>query len=190
MAFLYNQPTRRILLTLILLWGCFSFYTVNSASLVLLCLTGFLSLLSLIFIWSEISAIFLLIFISFLSAYSFFIALYQYNLPIYLVMLAVVVIFGYLFTYTEQKIGILGDKRLIYLVLFSLIILEIFMALSYFLISPISQSLIIATVSYLFIGFCYTILARHTDNRFITYVSLSVLIIAVVFATSSWGIVA
>ena len=187
MAFLYNQPARRILLTLILIWGCFSFYTLNSSSFLLLGLTGFLALLAFIFIWTEISAIYLLIFLSFLSAYSFFVSLYQYNFPIYLLMLAVILIFGYLFTYTEQKIGILGDKRLVYLVLFRLIILEIFMALSYFLISPVSQSLIIATISYLFIGFCYTILAKHTDNKFTTYVSLTILVMAVIFITSSWG---
>jgi hypothetical protein len=101
-------------------------------------------------------------------------------------MIAILFIFGYLFVYTEQKIGILGNKRLIYLVLFSLIILEVFLVLSYFLINPLSQSIIIGAISYLFIGYCYTILAKHTDNRFSTYAMFTAGVIFLVIASSTW----
>ena len=102
-------------------------------------------------------------------------------------MLAILLVFGYFFYYTEQRIGILGNKRLIYLILFSLITLEVFFALNYFLISPLSKSLIISIVSYLFIGFCYSVLAKHEDSKLITYLILAVVLIASVFLTSIWG---
>jgi hypothetical protein len=128
-----------------------------------------------------------LILLSFTSTYAFSIFMFQLNIPLWLIMIGVIVIFGYLFTYTEQKIGILGNKRLIYLILFSLLILEAFLALSYFAISPINQSIIIASISYLFIGYCYTILAKHVDNNFLTYIIITTLAILLVFLTSTWG---
>lgn len=187
MAFLHNTIARRIILTLILFWGAASFYITNSDSLPLVVMITLISILCLIFIWIELSPIFILILLSFVSSYAFCVALYQFDLPIWLVMIAILIIFGYLFTYTEQKIGILGNKRLIYLILFSLVILESFLVLSYFLISPISQSLVIASISYLFVGFCYTILAKHTDNRFYTYVMVTIIAIVIIFLTSHWG---
>lgn len=187
MAFLKNHLARKILLTLILVWGGGTFYFINNNSPFLIALSSFILLIGLVYIWTEKSAIFILILLSFTSAYALNIFMSQLNIPYWLAMLSVIVIFGYLFTYTEQKIGILGNKRLIYLVLFSLIILEIFLALSYFIINPINQSLIIASISYLFVGYCYTILAKHVDNNFLTYLIITSLVILLVFMTSTWG---
>ena len=187
MAFLHNQIARKILLTLILVWGGATFGILNKDTLVLIALSSVLILIGLVYIWIEKSAIFILILLSFTSAYALNIFMSQYGLPFWLLMLGVLIIFGYLFTYTEQKIGILGNKRLIYLVLFSLLILQVFIALSYFVISPIDQSLIIASISYLFIGFCYTVLAKHEDNSFLTYIVITALAIILVFLTSTWG---
>lgn len=187
MAFLHNQLSRKILLTLILVWSTLSFYLTNKDSLLLAGLIIFISLLGLVFIWTERSTIFTLILLSFTSTYAFSVSMFQLSIPLWLIMIGVIIIFGYLFTYTEQKIGILGNKRLIYLVLFSLIILQAFLALSYFAISPINQSLVIASISYLFIGYCYTVLAKHIDNNFLTYVVITALAILLVFMTSTWG---
>ena len=186
MAFLYNKLNRRILLSLIVAWGIISFWLVNQASFARIFIT-ILGVLCLVFVWYEVAPIFLLIFSSFSVSYALYGFLFQFGLPIWLIMLAILIIFGYLFVYTEQKLGILGDKRLIYLVLFSILILEVFLVLNYFLISPISKSLIIGTVSYVFVGFCYTVLAKHTDNKFITYLIVAASVITVVFMTSIWG---
>jgi|GEM_PF-627128 len=187
MAFLHNQTLRRTVLTFILAWGALSFYFANSENKILLAVLYFLVAFGLLSIWREVSAIFTLILLSFLSAYAFYTFFLQFNLPSWLLMISILIVFGYLFTYTEQKIGILSNKRLIYLVLFSLVILEVFLVLSYFLINPISQSLIISSVCYLFLGFCYTVLAKHTDNSFTTYLLITGLIVLTVFLTSNWG---
>jgi len=187
MAFLYNQTTRKILLSIILLWGLFSFYYLNQDNWTIVTPMILLSVLGLIFIFREMSAIFLLLLLSFTTSYAFYVFLFLFSLPSWLIMIGILVIFGYLFTYTEQKIGILGNKRLIYLVLFSMIILEVFLSLGYFLINPISQSLIITAISYFFVGFCYTVLAKHTDNRFITYILITFAIIVLTLLISRWG---
>lgn len=171
---------------MIVLWGIGSFWILNQPGAATF-IISVMGLICLFFVWFEIAPIFLLIFLSFLTSYSLYGFLFQFNLPIWLIMVAIMLIFGYIFVYNEQKIGILGDKRLIYLVLFSLIVLEIFFALNYFLISPLSKSLIIASTSYLFIGFCYTVLAKHEDNKILTYVIVAVLMISSVFLSSIWG---
>jgi hypothetical protein len=185
-AFLYNKTSRKILLTLIIIWSLASFWLLNLTFSIKIAII-ILGLLSLLFVWLETAAIFLLIFLSFVVAYAFYGFLFQYNLPVWMIMSGILVIFGYIFLYTEQRIGILGNKRLIYLILFGLITLEVFLMLSYFLISPLSKSIIIAITSYLFVGFSYTVLARHEDNKMSTYIFVALLVILTVFLSSSWG---
>jgi hypothetical protein len=186
MALLKSQFTRKFILSAILAWGVFT-YAQNASNDFLLYTMMVISVFGLFVIWRELSPIFTLILLSFTSGHALYSVLYQMSLPLWFAMIGTLIIFSYLFIYVEQKIGILGNKRLIYLVLFSLIILEVFLILSYFLIDPTSQGLIIAAVSYLFVGFCYTILAKHTDNKFFTYVTITSLAIAIVFVTSNWG---
>ncbi len=187
MAFLHNQILRKIILTIILAWGCVSYYLANSQNLIAVWLIIFISFLGLISIIRESSPIFTLILLSFVSAYAFYTFFLQFDLPIWLLMVSIMVVFGYLFTYTEQKIGILSNKRLIYLVLFSLVVLEVFLILSYFLINPISQSLIIASICYLFVGFCYSVLAKHQSSSFTTYLVVTSVVIIAIFLTSNWS---
>lgn len=186
MAFLYNKLTRKVLLSLIILWGIGSFWALsqNSLSSISVSVVG---LLCLIFTFYEIAPIFLLIFLSFVTSFALYGFLFQFNLQPWLIMLAILIIFSYFFVYTEQKIGILGNKRLIYLLLFSIITLEVFFTLNYFLISPLSKSLIISIISYLFIGFCYTVLAKHDDNKIQTYLLIAGVMIGLIFSTSIWG---
>jgi hypothetical protein len=185
-ALLYNKISRRLLLTLIIFWGVACFWIISQTTFTSILIT-IIGIVSLFLTWYETGPIFLLIFSSFTSAYALYGFYYQFALPFWLIMIAILIIFGYVFVYTEQKIGILGDKRLIYLVLFSLIVLEVFFTLNYYLISPLSKSLIIATISYVFVGFCYTVLAKHTDNSIKTYLIIAGIMIAVILSTSIWG---
>ncbi|MFA5926986.1 MAG: hypothetical protein WCT32_01460 [Patescibacteria group bacterium] len=146
-----------------------------------------LGALGLALTWAEIAPLFLLIFLAFSTSYAFYGFFFQYNLPTWLIMISILVIFGYIFTYTEQKTGILGNKRLIYLILFSLVVLEVFLVLSYFMINPLSQSLIIAATAYLFAGFCFSILAKRDDTSLKTYLWVAISAISAILLTSSWS---
>jgi len=187
MFFLHNSILRKLLLFLTLGWGVATFSAVNFSSLHLIILLLLVAIPGIIFIITESSPLYLLILLSFTTSYASYVFLFRYNLPVWLVMIAILIIFGFLFFYIEQKIGILGNRRLIYLVLFSLIQLEVFLVLSYFLIDPVSLSLVIASMSYLFLGFCYSILAKHEDKSFLTYLFISILTILVVFLFAQWG---
>ena len=187
MAFLYHKLTRRFLLILILLWSVFSFWSLNSTLLSQIAVSC-IGLISLIFILLEVGSIFLVIFLSFTSSYSLFGLFSTRDLPTWLFMVAILVIFGYLFTYMEQKMGILGNQRLIYLVLFALVILEVFLALTYFQINPLSLSLIISVVCYLFIGFCFSVLAQRHEAKLSNYLVIAGVVIGAVLATSTWSI--
>lgn len=167
------------------MWGLVYFWQLNQNSFTRMFIIGF-GIIALILTLIETAPIFLLIYLSFTTAYAFYGFLFQYNLPIWLIMLGLLLVFGYVYLYVEQKIGILGNKRLIYLVLFCIINLEIFLSLSYYLINPLSKSLIISIISYLFVGFSYTILAKHT-GKLSTYVMIAILVITMVFISSPWG---
>lgn len=186
MIYLFNKTANKILLETVLLLGIVYFWTSNSY-LVTTFLITIMGLLAFILIILENAPIFILIYLSFLTSFSLYSFLFQFNLPVWVIMILILILFGYFFYYTEQKIGILGNKRLAYLILFSLIVLEVFFALNYFLISPLSKSLIISTIIYLLIGFCYTILAKHDDKRLKTYLIIATIMIGVVFTSSIWG---
>lgn len=186
MAILYNKFARRTVLSLIIIWSVASFWIISPDlwTKVLVLVLGFCSL---IFTYFEIVPIYLLIFLSFTTAYALYGFYYQYALPLWLVMLAILFSFGYLFLYNEQKIGILGNQRLVYLLLFSLVTLEMFLTLNFFLISPLSKSLIVAAISYLYVGFCYIILARHTVTKFSTYIIIFIIAVGAILISSVWG---
>lgn len=185
MAFLYNTINRRALLILITLWGIVSFWQFSSVFSVKI-MVLLLAILTIVFTIIEVAPLFLLIYLSFIVSYAFYGFLFQYNLPVWLEMLGIAIIFGYIYLYVEQKIGILGNKRLIYLILFCLLTLEVFLCLSYFLINPLSKSLVIGAVTYLFIGFIYNVLAKH-ESKISIYVLVSSFIIFIIFLTASWG---
>lgn len=173
------------MLILVTLWGVVSFWQLNQILAVNIAILV-LGIFTIIFTILEIAPLFLLIFLSFISSYALYGFLFQYNLPIWLIMLGLIIVFGYIYLYVEQKIGILGNKRLIYLILFCLIALEVFLSLSYFLINPLSKSLIIGVVSYLFVGFSYTVLAKQ-ESKLSTYLIVAVIMGGLIFLTSSWG---
>jgi hypothetical protein len=187
MAYLYHKLTRKLLLSLILIWGVVAFWIFNTYLLpsTLVAAVGFGGL---IFIWLEIAPIYLLIFLAFTSSYAFYGLSLHYNLPTYLIMLSILIIFGYIFTYMEQRTGILGNKRLIFLLLFSILVLEVFLALSYFLINPLNQSLVIASVCYMFSGFCFSVLAKQPNSNLITYLVFGLSATFLILLSSSWSV--
>lgn len=98
-------------------------------------------------------------------------------------------VFGYLFTYFEQKVDVLKPERLIYLALFALIIAETFIFISYFLISPLNRSLIIALVAYLLAGFCLSIIEKKNTKGFFVYIATFAIVLLLIIITAPFGII-
>lgn len=186
MAFLKSKLLRRTILTVILIWASVAFWLLNEVATVSI-ITIVLALPVLYLIWSEKHPLIVLVFLSFISAFALYGFLFYFNLPLWIIMIASLLLYGYFFTYLEQKIGILGKERLIYLLLFSLAILEMFLILSYFLISPLNRSLIIALSSYLLAGFCFSVIEEKKPKAFPPYIWTFSVMIVLLLLSANWG---
>lgn len=186
MAFLKSKILRSIILTMLALWAVFSFWFLNSITFVSI-IISILGVIALYAIWREVLILYLVSFLTFTGSYALYGFLFSFNLPLWVVMIAILLIFGYIFTYLEQKSDILGKNKLVYLFIFSLIVLEVFLFLSYFLISPINRSLIITLVVYVISGFSFWVLRKDDLKNFSAYVYLSVLVMMTILISAKWG---
>lgn len=175
-----------MVLTLLTVWSVGSFWFLNQFDVINFVLM-IASLAIFYLIWSERSAISIVLFLSFSNAFALYGFLFYLNLPLYVIMIAILLIFGYIFTYFEQINGVLGRERLVFLLLFSLVILEIFVILSYFLISPINQSLIIALASYVICGFSLGYLKKDREQSVFTYLIIFAVCAFLILITAQWS---
>ena len=187
MAILRNKSLRRIALIILTLWSAGSFWFFNHSLFVSSTIT-LIAAISLFLIWTELSPFFLLIFLSFTSAYSLYGFLFFLNLPLWAIIIAALMIFGYLFACFEQKFDFLRPEQAIYLVIFGLIIAETFLFLSYLLIDPLNRSLIVALVSYLIAGFCLTIIQKNRFKEFSIYLIVFMIAYLAIVLTTSFGV--
>ncbi len=187
MAVLYSSKLRKIILALILLWSVATFWFSGQIDF-LNWTVSVLGFGTLFLIYFERSPSTILIFLSFISSYALYSFLYYFNLPLWVIMLGAFIIFGYLFLYTEQILAILGSERLIYLLVFNLIILELFIFLSYVLIDPLNRSLIIGVSSYLFLGYCLDYVDKNLPQRFLNFIYIFLILLALILLTTNWQI--
>jgi len=185
-AILKNKIMRQLVLTVLLGWSLLTFWLLGRGITVNMIFSVIYAII-LIFIWGEILPLAIVISLSFSSAYALYGFLFYFNLPLWVILLAALIIYSYLFTFFEQKSSILGMERLVYLALFGLIITETFLFLSYFLISPVNRSLIIALVVYAIIGFVTTVIKGAEHNKFYTYAISAAFLILICLITASWG---
>ena len=187
MAILRNKSLRRIALIVLTLWSAGSFWFFNQSLFVSSAIT-FIAAISLFLIWTELSPFFLLIFLSFTSAYSLYGFLFFLNLPLWVIIIAALIVFGYLFACFEQKFDFLKPEQAIYLLIFGLIIAETFLFLSYLLIDPLNRSLIVTLVSYLIAGFCLTLIGKNNFKDFSLYLVVFMVAYLTIVLTTSFGV--
>lgn len=186
MAFLFNKSLRRATLILILLWSVVSFWSFSEI-LALNVIITIIALYGLFAILKDVAELFLLIFLSFTAAYALYGFLFLFNLPIWLIMLANLIIFIYLFAYYDQKKNFFKNERSIFLILFGLISSEVFLVLSYLLVSPINRSAIIMMVSYILAGFCIEVLVSKNIKKFWQYIYVAAAGFILLLSTSIWS---
>jgi len=187
MAVLYNANSRKAILAVVLVWSVIAFWFSGQIDF-LNWTVSILSLGVLFLIYFERSPSTILIFLSFISSYALYSFLYYFNLPLWIIMLGAFIIFGYLFLYVEQILAILGAERLVYLLVFNLIILELFIFLSYILIDPLNRSLIIGISSYLFLGYCLDYVDKDLPMRFLNFIYIFLILLTLILITANWQI--
>lgn len=186
MAFLHSQKLRRFTLAVLLLWSSIFFWLL-SISFAINIIVSILSLICLLLVYFESNAYFIIIYLSFISSYVLYGYMLVNNLPVWLIMIGVMLIFLYLFAYLEQKEGILRQEKTIYLLIFSLISLETFIFLGYFIISPINRSLVLSLIVYLVYGFCDAVFSKKNYRQIVPYLLVFIIVFATMLLTASWG---
>lgn len=139
------------------------------------------ALLSIYLIWSGTLATLPILFLVFSGCYFLYQLLFIKSWPIYFILLILFAFLWLIFPLFRIK-----SQHGLFFFLFVLALFEVFLALSYWLVNPISRSLIMAITAYLFGGWLTSLEFKKTDlNHYFIFASLSFLIILL---TIRWGI--
>jgi hypothetical protein len=129
----------------------------------------------------------LLLYLNFLSSYVLFGYVLLGNAPVWLVMMGVLAINIYL------NYDLLSDNNLdenakkIYLVVYSLLIIEVFLFMGYFILSPANRSLILTLCLYLIYGYNDEIIKKGAYSGYYRYIVVFFLIFVTIVLSASWG---
>lgn len=183
---LIKQNMRKLISTLIIVVFTILFCSMNSVLIVngaIICVS-FLSLLFLIF---DRNVSIITLYINFISSYVLFSYLLLGNAPVWLVMLPVLVINIYLFSYLPNLQEAEMEIRNIYLIVYSLVVVEIFLFMGYFVLSPINRSLVLTLCLYLIYGYNDRVIRENDRQGFYRYIMVFFLIFVTIVLSASWG---
>jgi len=140
-----------------------------------------LALTSIYLIWKQDYATLPILYLVYTGCYFLYQLLFSKSWPIYSILLVLFAILWLIFPLFHIKIN-----HGLYFFLFVLVLFEVFIALSYWLVNPISRSLVMAITAYLFGGWLTSIELKKNDlNRYFIFATLS---FVVVILTIRWGI--
>lgn len=186
MAILDNKNLRKTILSVVLIWATVFFWLlspIQSANIIV----SVISVFCLLAILLEKNSHFIVIFLSFISAYVLYGYILVNNFPIWLIMIGLLLIYLYLYAYLEQMVDMIRGEKNIYLMIFSLVSVETFLFLGYFIISPLNRSLILAGTVYLVYGFLESVISKKEVRKMLPYILVFLLVFATMLLTASWG---
>ncbi len=186
MAFLFSPKFRKIVLVVILIAASILFWMLNP-HLYISIFAEILAAVALISIISEKNIHFIVVFLSFISSYVLYNYMLVNNLPAWLIMISILIIFLYIFGYLEKVINFPEGINFIFLLVFSLATLETFLFLGYFLISPLNRSLLLAMTVYIIYGFCDNVIEKQKPKQLITFIVVFLVVFVTMLVTASWG---
>lgn len=169
----------------LIIWGAASFFVFPSLEFVQYLFLAF-SIFAIIFALQKKLRYFTFIITCFSNVYGLYGLLFTYGLPVWIIMIGLAVILGFL--YHQLSKDHVDENFLIYLSLFIVLCLEIFLTLSYYLVNPMTRSLIIVIFSHLYFGFVGSLSHDSIDSKNIySYLYLSLFLLILVFLTVTWG---
>ncbi len=181
-----NKIFRTAMLVFILVWATAFFWLLSPVRAINI-IVIIISIFSLLLIFLDRNINFNLIYLSFVTSYVLYGYMLTNNFPVWIIMLGVLVVTLYLLSYLDKKVEFAYGQKIIFLTTFSLIILELFMFLGYFLISPLNRSLLVSLTIYLFYGFCDKVLSSGNSNGMKSYLLVFLFVFATIILTASWG---
>lgn len=177
----------KIILSFLVLWGAASFFVFPN---LLIFEWGFLvvSLVSVYLIIKQQAEYFVLITIIISSAYFFYGVESAFGLPLWTILLGLILFLGATFWCLSRKLVKSENNFLLILIFFLLSMLEIYLALSYWLINPLTKSLIAGVFAYLFAGFLANVSDENIiDGKFMIYIYIAIFTLLILVFTVSWG---
>ena len=175
----------KIFLALLILAGAASFFIFPTLPIVqwLVVVISFVSVLLLLL---DYSPEFVFIVTNFITVYAIYGVLFTYGFPLWVVILAVAMLSAVCSIIIPSVIS--NENKLLYAVYYALVISEIYLALSFWLVNPLARSLIVAVFAYLFVGFNKSQIKEHFDKKnFLTYLYVSLFSILLMLSTVTWG---
>lgn len=176
----------RGILLLLVFWGTASFFLFKSPLLAEIVVAVF-ALIAIFLILSDKGELPLLYFINFINFYAFYGLLFTYNLPLYLIMIGILLVSGSSFFFLGQKL-IRKNHFYFYFLLFVILILELFLTLSFWLVNPLTRSLVLVVFVYILFGFWNCFDNEEFDkDGFRNYLVIAGIILVMMLFTVGWG---
>ncbi len=175
----------KIFISILILWGSASFFlfpVIDFFNWLMLAL----SLISVFLVFTSRGRDFLFIIFNFSLIYSLNNLVYVGNLPqwVLIIGLALIIVTGYI--YAEGSFFKQTNNSLLHLFLYLILMLEISFSLSYWLINPLSKSMIFSLFSNLFFGL-FSERTNFVGGDYKLYLYFALFALGLVFFTISWG---
>jgi len=175
------------ILIFLILWGSASFFVFPTAPVA----QWSMLIVSLIAIYLTIvssSEYFVLLYITISNSYLLYGLLFTYGFPLWIIMVGLVIFLGSGFWLLGRKMVSEKTNFSLILILFLLSMLEIYLALSFWLINPLTRSTVLATVAYIFYGYLASTSSDvFVTRRFYAYLYVAAAVFLVLILTVSWG---
>lgn len=177
----------KILLVFLILWGAASFFIFQTLPAFEWAFLA-VSLIATYFTLRQRAEYFILTTIIFSGSYLFYGIESTYGLPLWLVLIGLIVVFGAAFWFLGQRLVASRENFLLVLTFFLISILELYLTLSFWLINPLTKSLIMSVFSYIFVGYISNISENeNVDRKFFAYVYTAIIVLSILVFTVSWG---
>jgi len=177
----------KTILLLLIIWGSASFFLFASYPMIKW-VGVILSLFAVYLLIAGVGEFVLLFLINFTNIYAFYGLLFSYNLPLWLIMLGIIFVTSATFIILSDKILTEKSHFMLTLVFYVLSMLEFYLALSYWLVNPLTRSLIMSVFVYIFVGFLSSIKGEiFSGKNFRTYIYFAILVMIMLIFTISWG---
>ncbi|MCX6810762.1 MAG: hypothetical protein NTY30_03475 [Candidatus Berkelbacteria bacterium] len=179
--------TAKIVLSFLVLWGVASFFIFPTLPIFQWAML-LIALFTLYFTLTESSGYFVLILITFSSTYFFYGLQFAYGFPLWAILIGLGFFLVLTFWFLGRQLIANNGNFLLVLTFFLISILEIYLALSFWLINPLTKSLMMGIFSYLFAGYLSNISDTDTiNNKFSIYLYIAIFTLLILVFTVSWG---
>lgn len=179
--------TAKIVLSFLILWGAASFFvfpTLPVFQWVFLLISIFVAYFAIVRRYGYL----VFIIITFSNSYSFYGLQSVNGIPSWLVLIGLAIVLALTFWFLGRQLVLNDENYSLVLTFFLISMLEIYLALSFWLINPLTKSLMMGIFAYLFAGYLMNISNDRTfDKKFYSYIYTAVIVLAILIFTVSWG---